>query len=343
MSKIVNNSINDVLYRGAGCDALYHGANLIWKKKLGDILNVTSASPTYKFEVTAGEYEDFNSNQDYVVDINKSITVGLFSNNTWQDTYAKNILKINKFPDTSNCTNIGYFFEGCSSLTEVPILRITDKCTTAGRTFRGCTNLESIDMTNWDTKNLIGFGNMFLDCISLSEIKGIENIDTSSLNVLSGAFEGCKNLTYLNLDNFVGNYPTSIRGIFSGCIKLQEVSLRNLITTNIQDMSSMCMSCDALTQLYLGDNWDMRSVTGTTYMFDYCRNLTTVDGKISNISVNIDLHYSPLTNDSAMVFINGLAKVTSRKTISFSKTTYATLTDEQRKIATDKGWTIASA
>lgn len=43
-----------------------------------------------------------------------------------------------------------------------------------------------------------------------------------------------------------------------------------------------------------------------------------------------------------MVLINGLANVTTAKTITFKTSTYNTLTEEQKAVATSKGWTIAS-
>ena len=47
--------------------------------------------------------------------------------------------------------------------------------------FQGCNKITALDLNNWDTSNVISFGNtywayggMFQDCISLEELK-IEN------------------------------------------------------------------------------------------------------------------------------------------------------------------------
>ena len=48
-----------------------------------------------------------------------------------------------------------------------------------------------------------------------------------------------------------------------------------------------------------------------------------------------------LTHDSIMVIINGLQTVTTTQTLTLGSTNLAKLTDEEKKIATDKGWTLA--
>ena len=54
----------------------------------------------------------------------------------------------------------------------------------------------------------------------------------------------------------------------------------------------------------------------------------------------LNLSDCPLTAASAMVFINGLATVTTTRTLKLSATTYDSLTNEQIAIATSKGWTV---
>ena len=48
-----------------------------------------------------------------------------------------------------------------------------------------------------------------------------------------------------------------------------------------------------------------------------------------------------LTHDSLMVFINGLQTVTNTQKLTLGSTNLAKLTEADKKIATDKGWTLA--
>ena len=48
-----------------------------------------------------------------------------------------------------------------------------------------------------------------------------------------------------------------------------------------------------------------------------------------------------LTHDSIMVVINGLQTVTEPQTLTLGTENLAKLTEADKKIATDKGWTLA--
>ena len=75
--------------------------------------------------------------------------------------------------------------------------------------------------------------------------------------------------------------------------------------------------------------------------FYYCTGLTTITGN-PNFKVNVDFSSSTkLTHDSIMVVINGLQTVTSTQTLKLGSTNLAKLTEADKKIATDKGWTLA--
>ena len=107
------------------------------------------------------------------------------------------------------------------------------------------------------------------------------------------------------------------------------------------NMQYMFGWCDTLVNLYI--NFDTSNVTDYDYfnsIFIRDKKLENVVGKFEGAKINLDLSYCPLTADSAMVFINGLATVTKTRTLSLSATTYDSLTPEQIAIATSKGWTV---
>ena len=75
--------------------------------------------------------------------------------------------------------------------------------------------------------------------------------------------------------------------------------------------------------------------------FDSCGALEniTFDGAIGQ---NIDLSSSTkLTHDSLMSIINHLAEVSSTRTLTLGATNLAKLTDAEKAIATEKGWSLA--
>lgn len=133
---------------------------------------------------------------------------------------------------------------------------------------------------------------------------------------------------------------TNFNYLFSMCSSLTSINVKNLNTENGKDFGYTFGYCSSLTTLNLGNNFKMNNSTNIFGMFYNCTSLTTVTGTISGLKLALDLSYSPLTNESAMVFINGLEDVSSTKKLTFSSTTYDTLTEEQIAIATAKGWTV---
>ena len=84
-----------------------------------------------------------------------------------------------------------------------------------------------------------------------------------------------------------------------------------------------------------------RDASGLQNCFNECLSLTTITG---NPNFKVSLNLSPcskLTHDSIMVIINGLQTVTTTQTLTLGTENLAKLTEADKKIATDKGWTLA--
>lgn len=127
--------------------------------------------------------------------------------------------------------------------------------------------------------------------------------------------------------------------MFASCSNLTSINIR--ITPNIADVACMFNNDSLLTTLNLSDS-DFSGIYSTTNMFGNCFALKTVTGTISGISQSLDLHWSPLTYDSQMVFLNGLAEVNETKTITLNDNNHL-YNAEDILMVVDKGWTIAYA
>ena len=152
-------------------------------------------------------------------------------------------------------------------------------------------------------------------------------------------FYGCSSLTSLDLSSFNTAACTNMGAMFSGCRSLTSLDLSSFNTAACKNMVIMFSGCSSLTSLDVS-NFNTAACTNMTSMFGYCYKLTSVNGSFEGTNVNLDLSSCPLTNESAMVFINGLANVSETRQITFKSTTYDTLTPEQLAVATSKGWTV---
>lgn len=84
----------------------------------------------------------------------------------------------------------------------------------------------------------------------------------------------------------------------------------------------------------------MQNVTYADSMFSGCSALEEVH--IHNLGANLSLSDSPkLTHDCLVELINNLQTVTSTKTLTLGSTNLAKLTDAEKQVATNKGWTLA--
>lgn len=165
--------------------------------------------------------------------------------------------------------------------------------------------------------------------------------DTSKVTTMEKMFYGCKNLNTINL-NIKTSKVNSMGYMFDGCANLKTLNLTSFETPLLRNVNSMFRGCSELETI----NFNTFNLSNLFYnmdgMFSNCKKLHTVTGEILKIKQDLSLKYSPLTNDSAMVFINGLDNVTSTRTLQLSTSTYSTLSEEQIAMATAKGWTVTN-
>jgi len=90
----------------------------------------------------------------------------------------------------------------------------------------------------------------FYDAQNLTEIKGIEYLNTSNVTSMYSMFGNCKRLTSLDLSHFD--------------------------TSDVTDMGLMFASCESLTSIDLS-NFNMSKVTKTVNMFSNCNSLTNLN------------------------------------------------------------------
>ena len=89
-------------------------------------------------------------------------------------------------------------------------------------------------------------------------------------------FEGCQNLTSLNLSNFNAENVQYMGSIFKGCSRLTSLNLSNFKTEDVQYMGSMFEGCSSLTSLDLS-SFKTEDVKYMNLMFSGCHNLTSLD------------------------------------------------------------------
>ena len=244
--------------------------------------------------------------------------------------------------DTSNVTDMAEMFNGCSSLTSLDVSNFnTSKVTDMSGMFSSCKSLTSLDLSNLNTASVTDMNSMFSSCYSLTSLD-LSNLNTASVTDMTSMFSSCKSLTSLDLSNLNTASVTHMYLMFSNCTSLTSLDLSNFDTSKVSNMMNIFNTCNSLTTLDLS-NWDTSKVTYMGSMFQNCSklsNLTLGNDWASNSSISsFDLHYSPLTRESAVDVINKLATRSNSPVITFS--TDVGLYQPEIDVATNKGWSVS--
>ena len=207
------------------------------------------------------------------------------------------------FTATSDVTDMSFMFSSCSNLTSVPSLD-TSKVTDMRHMFSDCSVLESIPLFN--TSKVTSFEAMFSSC---AKLKTIPSFNTSSAKNMKDMFIYCHEITSIPLLDTSKVFTTSY--MFYSCLNLTSVPALDL--SNDINMGNMFGGCAKLAEIH-----------------------------IKNIGTDLDISASTkFTREALLEIIGNLKTVTSTKTLTMGSTNLAKLTDEDKAIATNKGWTLA--
>ena len=191
--------------------------------------------------------------------------------------------------DTSNVTNMAFMFNHCNRLKEIKGLDkfITSKATTMEGMFQSCFKLEFIDVSSFDTSNVEIMNFMFVDCFKLKGIKGINKLNTKKVTNMTGMFENCLSLKYLNIENFDTSNVTNMSYMFNKCKKLKEIKgMDKFNTINLTTTYAMFQFCTEIEKIDLS-GFDTSNVTNMSYMFNKCKKLKEIKGLNTFITKNV--------------------------------------------------------
>jgi surface protein len=280
------------------------------------------------------------------------------------DTYAKSVMALG---DVSFRTAIDIVNK--SDAKNVDLTMISPKNETSLRDlFYGNTNLIHINATNWDTSNITSLRSTF------GRMENIESVDLSDWNVSNvttfyALFDACSHLKTIDVSKWNTSSATSMGWMFNRT-DLNTLDVSNFNTSNVTDMFAMFSSSRSLTRLDIS-NFNTSKVLDLSRSFSYWDNVceelnisglnltrvTSINNAFyaTNFKVirsdglrfpNIDMskiglaNSTALTVDSIVGLLNALPQSDKGYSFQIGSNNIAKLSDEQKAIATDKGWTL---
>ncbi|MBP3786854.1 MAG: BspA family leucine-rich repeat surface protein [Prevotella sp.] len=115
----------------------------------------------------------------------------------------------------------------------------------------------------------------FYNCSSLTEIRGISNLNTSNVTDMRFMFSRCFDLTNLDVSNFNTGKVTDMSSMFADCSRLSSLDVSQFNTANVTNMSGMFSGAGLTTLNVSGFKTD--NVTDMSSMFANLYYLTSLD------------------------------------------------------------------
>ena len=154
--------------------------------------------------------------------------------------------------------------------------------------FADCFYLTEIEgIENLNTENVTNMVAMFSGCDALTSLD-VSNFNTQNVEDMSIMFESCSALSSLDLSKFNTANVKNMEGMFKECRKLSLLDLSNFNTERVKDMSSMFSGCSTLQTIFASDKFVTDQVFYGVCMFFDCKNLKGFIDYISNTDKDKD-------------------------------------------------------
>ena len=147
------------------------------------------------------------SNNNIIIYCYSNITLkikGIGKHSIFKLNNKQYLFNSNHFPDEEyiNGKRINISHEYYFNKAENDVLLIwNNKIDNCGRMFYGCVNITEIDLSHFDSSQVITISRMFYNCVSLSSLN-LSNFNTSQVTNMGHLFYNCSSLTSLDLSYF---------------------------------------------------------------------------------------------------------------------------------------------
>ena len=138
----------------------------------------------------------------------------------------------------------------------------------------------------------------FYGATSLTEITGLQYLNTSEVTSMQEMFFNCGSLTSLDLSSFDTGSVTNMGWMFNNCTSLKSLNLSSFNTRNVENMDWMFAWCTNVNRVFVGDGWNTGNVMSSEMMFNECKNLIGGSGTEWSNS-HVDKAYAHIDSDAS--------------------------------------------
>jgi len=133
--------------------------------------------------------------------------------------------------------------------------------------FAWCSALRSLDVSGFKDAAPTDFGYFLFECNALSEIKGLEMLNTSQALKMDSMFSGCESLKAVDVSGFDTSNCEVMSCMFDRCHSLETLDVSGFDTSKCTRMGAMFMDLSSLKTPLDLSGFDTSHVTTMVYMF----------------------------------------------------------------------------
>ena len=236
--------------------------------------------------------------------------------------------------------------------------------------------IQSLDFSSWDFMMCTSLQGFTAGFSGLRQLLFKKNTTLENVQTMQSAFHRCSSLQAIDASSWILRRVQNTVSMFDGCSLLQSIDLSKCTFENVQNMSSTFEGCSALRNIDMRNANITHCSNFSLWLFG-CQNLTSINVGLIDISaydntnshallnqspvlrsltgtlrgIHLDFVVSSrnMSRESVLVVLNGLEVVNKRTVLTLNNNNKPVnlggvgndpITDEDFKIATDKGWTV---
>ena len=142
--------------------------------------------------------------------------------------------------------------------------------------FRWFTKMETIDLSSFNTSEVITMNTMFYMMNSLKSID-VSGFNTSKVTDMNAMFDLTGVIEQLDVSNFDTSNVTDMKWMFFGLNKLKKLNLTNFDTSRVTNMYGMFDAMTDVSEIKFGTNFNTRNVTNMGRMFSRTSSIQQLD------------------------------------------------------------------
>ena len=210
---------------------------------------------------------------------------------------------------TNKLTNLSEMFDYCKTLYNIDDLKNlnTENVTDFSGIFQSTkiSNIKALE--NWDTSKSETFSSMFYDCKLLTNIKPLKNWNVSKCKDLSNMFGNCNIFDIKSLESWNLSQCENLKNLFSSCKKLKDISpIKNWNVSNVKNLSGL-FSKTFISDISPLKNWDVSNVEDFSFVFQSYIKIMDLDiSPLKSWNVSKGINFEGMFSGSGLSDLNPL-------------------------------------